>query len=45
MKVIQDFVGYAHAIQIVTDYDVNIVCLLNYYKYFFHLNIIRVAID
>ncbi len=28
MKVIWDFVGHAHAIQIVTNYDVSIVCFL-----------------
>jgi hypothetical protein len=27
MKVIHDVVGNAHAIQIVIDYDINIVCL------------------
>ncbi len=35
MEIIQDFVGHAHAIQIVIDYDVSIVCPLNYYKCFF----------
>jgi hypothetical protein len=28
MKVIQYFMGNAHAIQIVTEYDTNIVCLV-----------------
>jgi hypothetical protein len=27
MKITQDFVGNAHAIQIMIDYDTNIVCL------------------
>ncbi len=41
MKIIQDFMGCAHdAIQIVTNYDVNIVCLL-LLQVFFHLNPIR----
>jgi hypothetical protein len=43
IKIIQDFVGNAHAIQIVTDYDINIVCPLLLHV-FFHLNPIRVAI-
>jgi hypothetical protein len=30
MKVIWDFVGHAHTIQIVTNYDVSIVCPLFY---------------
>ncbi len=33
MKVMQDFAGHAHAIQIVTNYDVNIMCL--FYDTFF----------
>jgi hypothetical protein len=34
MKIMWDFVGHAHAIQIVTNYDINIVCLF-YYMCFF----------
>ncbi len=37
MKVIHDFVENAYAIQIVIDYDVNIVCTF-LLKMFFHLN-------
>ncbi len=40
MKVILDFVGHAHAIQIVTNYDINIVCPL-LLQVFFHLKPIR----
>jgi hypothetical protein len=43
MKIIQDFVGNAHAIQIMTNHDTNIVCLLLLHV-FFHLNPITVAI-
>ncbi len=42
MKIIQDFVGNAHATQIVTNYDINIVCLLLLHV-FFHLNPIKVV--
>jgi hypothetical protein len=42
MKIIQDFVGNAPAIQIMTYYDTNIVYLLLLHV-FFHLNPIRVA--
>jgi hypothetical protein len=34
MKVMWDFVGHAHAIQIVTNYDINIVCLFYYVCFF-----------
>jgi hypothetical protein len=44
MKVILDFVGYAHAIQIVINYDINIVCLL-LLQVFFHLNHVKATID
>jgi hypothetical protein len=40
MKLIRDFVGNAHAIQIVIDYDNNIVCLFLLHVVF-HLNPIR----
>jgi hypothetical protein len=44
MKVIRDFMGNAHAIQIVTYYDTNIVCLV-LLQLFLHLNHVRVTID
>ncbi len=40
MKLILYFVGHAHVIQIVIDYDVNIVCPL-LLQVLFHLNPIR----
>jgi hypothetical protein len=43
MKVIRDFVGNAHAIQIVIDYNSNIMCPLLLHV-FFHLNPIRATI-
>jgi hypothetical protein len=44
MKVIRYFMGNAHAIQIVTYYDTNIVCLV-LLQLFSHLNHVRVTID
>jgi len=42
MKIIEDFVENVHAFQIVTYYDINIVCPFLLHV-FFHLNPIRVA--
>jgi hypothetical protein len=44
MKVILDLKGHAHAIQIMTNYDINIVCLL-LLQLFFHLNAIKATTD
>jgi hypothetical protein len=43
MKVIWDFVGNTHAIQILIDYDTNIMCFLLLHV-FFHLNLVRASI-
>jgi hypothetical protein len=42
MKVIWDFVGHAHVILNVIEYDINIVCPL---YVFFHLNHVREVVE
>jgi hypothetical protein len=44
MKVIHNFVGNTHVIQIVTNYDTNVMCSLLFHV-FFHLNHVKTILD
>ncbi len=44
MKVIHNFMGNTHAIQIVTNYETNVMCSLLFHV-FFHLNHVKTTLD
>ncbi len=44
MKVIHNFMGNTHAIQIVTYYDTNVMCFFLFHV-FFHLNHVETTLD
>jgi len=44
MKVIHNFMGNTHVIQIVTYYDTNVMCFFLFHV-FFHLNHVKTTLD